>query len=275
MNAYLSEVHYLVEEKEYASLVEALTFVEKEYIKGSSLHSDSTKTWNDYKKFNIGIKVEDLGAVNNETESKYVPEFGEGVQALYKELKAKDGYDLGDDYIHESVAEADLTNPAKVIETTYGYHILGVYDSEELTDAKYTSANDSTTDPQYKEVKVKWNGVEETVDAYSEELWPSQNQLKIYFSQAVNKQTIKKLPSDVKNYIATIYTTVMDRYENSEFQNIYLAHELLDEITYTNTANKTKFDEFLAIQQRQLDSYEDYSTSSDKVLAGWWEEFLA
>ena len=275
MNAYLSEVHYLVEEKEYASLVEALTFVEKEYIKGSSLHSDSTKTWNDYKKFNIGIKVEDLGAVNNETESKYVPEFGEGVQALYKELKAKDGYDLGDDYIHESVAEADLTNPAKVIETTYGYHILGVYDSEELTDAKYTASNDSTTDPQYKEVKVKWNGVEETVDAYSEELWPSQNQLKIYFSQALNKQTIKKLPSDVKNYIATIYTTVMDRYENSDFQNIYLAHELLDEITYTNTANKTKFDEFLAIQQRQLDSYEDYSTSSDKVLAGWWEEFLA
>ena len=91
----------------------------------------------------------------------------------------------------------------------------------------------------------------------------------------MNKQTIKKLPSDVKNYIATIYTTVMDRYENSDFQNIYLAHELLDEITYTNTANKTKFDEFLAIQQRQLDSYEDYSTSSDKVLAGWWEEFLA
>ena len=33
MNAYLSEVHYLVEEKEYASLVEALTFVEKEIEK--------------------------------------------------------------------------------------------------------------------------------------------------------------------------------------------------------------------------------------------------
>lgn len=274
MNAYLKEVHYLVEDKEYANLVDALTFVSNEYIKGHQLHSDTTKTWNDYKKFSLGIKVEDLGAVNNSTESKYVPEFGQGVQSLYNVLKAKADYTLGDDYIYDgTLVVDDLTDDAKVIETTYGYHILGVYDSEEIKGAKYTDANDSSD--QYKEILVSWKGVSEKIDAYSENQWPSQNQYKIYFSKAVNNETIKGLPSDVKSYVATIYTEVMNRYENSDFQNIYLAHKLLSDINYTNTANKTKFDEFVAIQQRQLDSYEDYSSASDKVLAGWWEAFLA
>jgi hypothetical protein len=40
---------------------------------------------------------------------------------------------------------------------------------------------------------------------------------------------------------------------------------------FADANNDAKYAEFIEIQKRQLDSYEDYSSESINFLAGWWE----
>lgn len=274
MNAFLAEVHYVIGTDEtnekLTTLEKALTWVANQYAaNGEILHTTADDTWASLKKYNIGIKVEDLGEVNNSNASQYVTEFGVGVQALYQELSEKEGYKMGDDYIAESISSV-----ADLIQTTYGFHILGVYDAGTITSAKYEVGSD--TNKVYQNIKVTWNGVEETVEnAYSSEVYPSKNQLKIYFAKSLNNETVKGLPTSAQNYIANIYSTIMNRYNDTDFQNIYLAQKfLVGKLTFADAANGAKLTEFLNIQKRQLDEYKDFSENGTELLGGWWEKFL-
>lgn len=264
MDAIVKEAHYLVDDMQYCDLSDALTYIANQYAAGEDLLSE-TKSWNEYKLFNIGVKVEDLGSVNNSNASNYVPEFGEGVQKLYKELVEKDL--LGEDYL-----ASEVTDIEQLIKTTYGFHILGAYDSKEITSAEYTSTDDPAE--QYKEVKITWLDNEETVDAYSENDYPSINQLKIYFAEMAKDKKVTSLPTDVKTSIGYIYSSITTRYSDSSFQNIYLAYKYLNKLEFSNTENADKFAEFLEIQKREFDDYEDYSVEAEKTLAGWWDYFL-
>lgn len=262
MDAIVKEVNYIVEE-DYSSLVDALDYVLREFYANGTLLSDTTKTWSFYKdEFNLGLTIEDLSSVSSSTYSQYVKEFGIGVQKLYTKLSEEKK--LNDDYLASSVSNID-----ELIKTNYGYHILGVYNSGNVTSALYTKDNDSSE--QYVNIKVEVNGEKVTIEnAYSENKWASINQIRIYDAQVNTEDGITDLPSAVKTYISKFYTTFTTRFNNESFRNILLAKTELT-IDFALSNNDAKFVEFIEIQKRQLDSYEDYSSESINFLAGWWE----
>lgn len=262
MDAIVKEVNYIVE-KDYSSLVDALDYVLREFYANGTLLSDTTKTWSFYKdEFNLGLTIEDLSSVSSSTYSQYVKEFGIGVQKLYAQLSEEKKLD--DDYLASSVSNID-----ELIKTSYGYHILGVYNSGNVTSALYTKDNDSSE--QYVNIKVEVNGEKVTIEnAYSENKWASINQIRIYDAQVNTEDGITDLPSAVKTYISKFYTTFTTRFNNESFRNILLAKTELT-IDFADANNDAKFAEFIEIQKRQLDSYEDYSSESINFLAGWWE----
>lgn len=268
MDTFVKEVNALVDANK-ATLVDALTYVQEQYYANANLVTDNTKSWEEIKKYNIGVTVEDLGSVNTSNASKYVPEFGEGVQKLYNELNSKDALD--EDYLAASV-----TNIDELIKTNYGYHILGVYDHGEIKNAKFVGGEGSDSNDKsgsYKEITVKINGENVTIDAYSSENWASVNQIKIFDAQVNSEEGITDLPSNVKTFIGYFYSTVNTRYENQTYQTIRFAAKQLADLKFANAANDAKFDEFIEIQKRQFDSYADYSAESDSFLAGWWGKF--
>jgi hypothetical protein len=275
MRVIAEEVHYLVGENGYASLEDALDFILKEYYKNGTVHHDGS-TWDEHKsEFHFGLTIEDLGSVSNSTVSKYVKEFGIGTQKLYNNLENADLLD--EEFLITEIKSSDdeaETTPITVsnddlIKTTYGYHVLAVYDSGNYTSAKYTSSSDSGEN--YKSITIKLDGKEETLDAYSEFEWASVNQIKIYAAQVNTDDGVTDLPSSVKTFISNIYSNFTARFDNEKFRNILFAETYLD-IEYTNNVdvNTANFEKFIEIQQRQFDSYEDYSETSINVFANWW-----
>ena len=262
MDAIVKEINYIVDE-DYASLVDALDYVLRQFYANGALLSDSTKTWADFKsEFNLGLTIEDLSSVSSSTYSKYVKEFGIGVQELYAKLAEENK--LNDDYIAEGV-----TDIKELIKTNYGYHLLGVYSSGKVSSAEYTEDNDSSD--QYVNIKVELNKEIITIDnAYSANKWASINQIKIYEAQINTEDGVTDLPSAVKSYISNFYTEFKNRFDNESFRNILLAETDLN-IDFADDADDAKFDKFIEIQKRQFDSYEDYSSESISFLAGWWE----
>lgn len=274
MEAIVNEVNWLVD-NDKASLTKALDHVLKAFYANDELLSAPGTYWNDYKKYGITLKIEDLGSVNNSTASKYVKEFGEGVQDLYNYINS-DASDvtLEDDYLDNRFTTY-ATNSEKVshlIKTTYGYHILGVYDSTEITSAKFTKEDDDQN--TYTDIEISED--EDLVEnAYSDEEWASENQIKIFVAQINTEKGVIDLPSSVKTHINKYYSAITTRYDNDTFRNILLALTELD-IQFNNAKNDTKYVEFLEIQKRQFDSYsEDYLQDSDHFLANWWELVVA
>ena len=248
MDAIVKEINYIVDE-DYASLVDALDYVLRQFYANGALLSDSTKTWADFKsEFNLGLTIEDLSSVSSSTYSKYVKEFGIGVQELYAKLAEENK--LNDDYIAEGV-----TDIKELIKTNYGYHLLGVYSSGKVSSAEYTEDNDSSD--QYVNIKVELNKEIITIDnAYSANKWASINQIKIYEAQINTEDGVTDLPSAVKSYISNFYTEFKNRFDNESFRNILLAETDLN-IYFADDADDAKFEKFIEIQKRQFDSYED------------------
>ena len=134
-----------------------------------------------------------------------------------------------------------------------------------------SSYGKSDSSEQYVNIKVEVNGEKVTIEnAYSENKWASINQIRIYDAQVNTEDGITDLPSAVKTYISKFYTTFTTRFNNESFRNILLAKTELT-IDFADANNDAKFAEFIEIQKRQLDSYEDYSSESINFLAGWWE----
>ena len=273
LDAVVEEANYLVE-KDYDSLTDALGFILKEFYTDNALivdtenNVDNPRTWaNLRKEFNLGLTIEDLGSVNNSTVSKYVKEFGIGVEKLYSELKDADK--LNDDYLTNEITDI---NDSDVIKTSFGYHVLAAYNSSKITSALYTETNDKKGN--YKDILVEIDGEEVTIEnAYSDKEWASVNQLKVYLAQINTDDGVEDLPTDVKTYIGKFYSTVLTKYSNDSVQNILLAKTQLT-ITFTDNNNNIKYDEFLNIQMRQADSYNDLSEESIDILAGWWNKVL-
>ena len=290
----IEEVNYLVD-KDLTTMLKALDFVLKRYNSSGVIESSKTnETWDLYKsEFNFGLKIEDLGSVNNSTASQYVSEFSVGVQNLYRNLKADSSLSVSDEYFYGDIL-ADNTNEQNelnveavinkmeenkyFIKTSYGYHILASYNSATLTSAKYTSTSDSEN--QYgKSIEVVLNGEKTTIDnAYSDYIYATINQIKIYEGQLNTDDGITNLPSGAKTFIGKFYSDFKTKYTNSTFRSILYAYEnFVESISFDETLvgeNNAEFIEFLKIQKRQFDSYATEDVNNINIFANWWNLVL-
>lgn len=257
-NVILTEVHAIME-KGYADLVDSLDYVLKSYYSDGELVSQPGKYWNEFKTiYNFGLKIEDLGSVNNSTVSKYVPEFGVGVKSLYNQLKA-DGK-LNTDYLAKTAEDKDI------IKTSFGYHMLASYDTTAAPSAKF-EASDDKLKPVYVNIKLEIDGEEVVVEnIYNSNTYPSYNQIKVYVSQLNTEAGVEDLPMSVETYINKFYSSFTSAYNNETFKNILLAKTELT-IDFTNEDNDKKYENFINIQVNQYNGYTNPSESTN-FLAG-------
>lgn len=112
--------------------------------------------WDDFKSnFEFSLRAEDLSTIDNSNGSNYVEEFTDEVKNLYKVLKSEAYGDVADDIEDNGYWKyEDTITPENQIDingdmntqltkTTYGWHMLYVYDMTGQTECKFTRSNDS------------------------------------------------------------------------------------------------------------------------------------
>jgi len=256
-NAILAEVNYFVNlEGVKADHLSAMQFVQKQFASSKDLFSDPTKNWADYKLYNFSVKVESLGSVSTSNASNYVKPFSNAVKELYKTLKAE-GKESSK-YLPLSVTLDDL------VQTNYGYHILTSTGTTSLSSATYTSD---------KEYTITFNGVKETLSIKNSSKVPSNSQIKIFVAEMIESGS-SSLNSTIQTCVKYGYTPFNTRFASTTFQSIYFMYNnVLNSISFSNSLNKEFLIKYYEVQKTIFDSYEDYSATSDKALAGWWSDF--
>ncbi|MFI3251668.1 MAG: hypothetical protein R3Y60_00870 [bacterium] len=288
------------------SLSDNLDKIVRMYNNNSELASNSSfesTTWktvkNYYGDFNIQIKVEDLGTVDNASASSYVTEFSEHVENFYLEISKDAKKELSDsgitvedeDYYDELLDTlSDLLDEPRLenIKTTtsfdnlcmssFGFHMLLSKGGETSTSSVFTDEQDYKADSEdeymiYENIIVYDNDGEELqLNGYSDTAWPSMNQLKVYVYELDSDDGVESLRSTTETIISSFYSTFTTRYTDATFTN-YVIYQMLDmDIQFNDTTIDTDMiDNFFEIAKNQLDSYEDTSANSTHTYAGWWE----
>ncbi len=266
---------------------QALNYIVQAYNEGATIAytigSGNELTWNDVKDFNIQMKVENLGEVNNSNSSSYVESFSTHVKETYFNLEqqAKDNSDDEDfeDTFTELLEKENLeeittsTNFDDLCMSTFGFHMLLSTDGSMATSAKFNIDNDYKTSSglyAYEEIEIELNGVTETVTGWTDNNWPSVDQLKVYISEMDGDDGVYSLKSSTETIIDSQITVFNTRYNSDSFFAYLLItkYDLLAEITFTNNDSLDKLIEILEISKRTIDSYSD---SNDTVYANWWD----
>lgn len=279
--------------------VDALDYLVKAYNQDRTLvNNNDWSTWADVKtsegvNFNIQMKVEDLGVIDNSNYSSYVSEFSDHVISMYDNLYLeceeefdgdKDDSDYLDDLLDEFEDYLDQ-NHLEFIETStdfselcmssFGFHMLLSMDGSIATSAEFLEKNDYTPSGEdskvYQNITITLNGEEYTKDGYSDTPYPSIDQLMIYVGEMNTDDGIENLKSSTESIINGFYSTFNSRFTNTTFVNYYLYLDLDMNIVFNSEIDENMTTEWFEISKKSLDNYESTASDSNSVYAGMWD----
>jgi len=229
------------------SLYKILTFIKTQYEEGATLKSDTTKTWDDFKKYNFLITVEQLassGDITQSTVSNFVTPFADYVKGVFKAClnnsNISTSYSNGKFvYYNTSTKEGNLISSADDItvdtlcETVYGYHVLVLNSYSKAKETKYTADDDSSKVQSNIQLLIKEdeddskNNIYITINSYNEEKTTvSFNQFFIYYIQKANGVE-SSLSSNISTLLSSMFDEVINTYTSNNFQTLLLL-DLLD-----------------------------------------------
>ena len=286
VNAIIAEVKILTPT---LTVTDALSYIVEAFnnnykIGSLSYTQGSDVYWNDLKTvFPIVLTSEDLSSIDLFSASNYMEEFSQRTKELYD--KVIDGtYD--EDLMEETgIFEFDTpqTSLSSLCKTVYGYHILNIYDTDEVDSAKFASTSDSKASDddeynQYEHLEVVLlpddaDGGDDDDDdpeyviyanGYSDTVYASASQLFVYFYEQTVMGSHTLLKTSVNTAISTVFSGAITFYTSTNFQNWkYLTYEL-SALTFTDDANKK--DMYLDCLERSLYSY---STHDFTLYTDW------
>lgn len=285
-NAIISEVKILTISK---TVTEALSYIVTAYnnnylIASMSYNLGTEVYWNDLKTvFPIVLTTEDLSEIDLFDASNYMEEFSQRTKELYD--KVIDGtYD--EDVMDETGIfeySSAITSIDTLCKTTYGYHMLNIYGTDDADSAKFASTSDSKADDddeymQYEHLKVVLipddaDGGDDDdddpeyviyADGYSDTVYASASQLFVYFYEQTIIGSHTLLKTSVNTAISTIFSKAIEFYTSTDFQNWrYLTYEL-QALTFADDASKK--DMYVEYLSRSL---YDYSTHEFTLYTDW------
>ena len=246
-----------------------LKHIKKAFEQGSelktpytSISGDTYTTWNDFKKYNFLVTVEELSSSDPITQtsvSNFVVPFKEYVEKVYENISADnvkmEDYKNGLFYIYnketkdgEKITEAsDATKITKdtLCKTVFGYHLLLVLDYYGPDSTKYEKKND--TDYQLNLAIILKEDEEDSANnivVYTDSLnsesdKASFNQFFVYYIQKQNNQT-SSLTSDISELMASLFDEVITTYTSNNFQTYLLLKSLNIQIVNNDYAIKVK-----------------------------------
>lgn len=224
------------------SLYKILTFIKTQYEEGATLKSDTTKTWDDFKKYNFLITVEQLassGDITQSSVSNFVTPFADYVKGVYKAClnnsNISTSYSNGKFvYYNTSTKEGNLISSADDItvdtlcETVYGYHVLVLNSYSKAKETKYTADDDSSKVQSNIQLLIKEdeddsaNNIYITINSYNEEKTTvSFNQFFIYYIQKANGVE-SSLSSNISTLLSSMFDEVISTYTSTDFQTLLL-----------------------------------------------------
>lgn len=278
VNAIISEVKALTKS---LSVADALTYIvdayNNNYLIGSLSYGGPEVYWNDLKnEFPISMKAEDLGEVDLFSAANYMEEFSERVKELWDKVQ--------DDIIpSENVTEdkgvfefdTEFTSVDDMFDaickTSYGYHILNIYDTDEAATALFEESSDeyASIDDEYMiyehlEVVIipdDGNGSSDDDDdpeyvlytnGYSSNAYASASQLFVYFYEEIVVGTHSLLKSSVKTAIAEMFGGALSFYTNSSFQNWTILKYQMSDLTFSRD---NQLSQYMLYLENSLYSY--------------------
>lgn len=268
-------------------------------------YSQDGTTWDDIKTsggydFNIQVKVEDLGVVDNSSSASYVTEFSDHVEAMYRDLydyvieneltntdedsstyvadliKSLESY-LDDEHFEEITTDTSFD---ELCMSQFGFHMLLSTDGSGPSNARFTYSQDGKVDTddekkQYEDMVITYNDEEFTLSGYSDTAWPSMDQIKVYVYEVNSDDGVENLKTSTETIINQFYSTFTSRYTDATFTNFLLYNMLDMQITFKHStvveSSTDVISTWFTISQKQLDSYKDTSSTSTHAYAGWWE----
>lgn len=268
---------------------DALTYLAEAFnnnykIATLSYTSGSEVTWADikdkYQEFPLAMKSEDLEELTSLNASSYVNAFSDRAKELYQ--KIQDGDILESDIDDKGVFEFSehITDTSVLCKTVYGYHILNVYDTDNLSSAKFEESSDSKADSddeykQYEHVRViiEPDGDDDDTDpdyvlytnGYSSEVYASAQQLFIYFFDYTNAGSVTGLKSSVSSAIAKLFEGMISEYTDSSFKSWRVLKYQLN-ISFAGDTDNAKLNQYIDYLERSLF---DYTTSNYTLYTNW------
>ncbi len=276
----------------------AKTFNNQGYKYRLKCNDYKDQTWSDIAgEFEFTITAEDLSTIDISNGSNYVEEFTDEVKSLYDTLNQEsylsvkeniedNGYWKYDDSVKISEGTLDyevgIQNVEQLTATSYGWHMLYVYNMKDAASAKFLKNDDSTnTETQKKtwedqDIVVYKHDTTTTSDdyvvyasGYSETEEPSVSQLFIYFMEYMNNGSVTSMRSSVSSAVSSYLSPIISRYTSTDFQT-YRLYKQIGTITFTsNNVSSTAVNTILEIKERTIDSYKTLEETDQ--FYGWFE----
>ena len=168
--------------------------------------------------------------------------------------------------------DTTITSTDVLCKTTFGYHMLNIYDTDEVSSAKFASSSDSKASDddeymQYEHLEVVLlpddaDGGDDDdddpeyviyADGYSDDVYASTSQLFIYFYETTVMGSHTLLKTSVNSAISTIFSGAVTFYTSTNFQDWRYLTYPLSALSFADDAQKKNM--YVEYLERSLYSY--------------------
>lgn len=252
--------------------MEKLTYVVEAFNNGYPTHNGNN--WDDYKTYNFILRAESLGDIDESSVSNYVVPFKEYIEEMFKKAVAEkleipeDKEKQGRLYFAKEGVTTENYTVEDLCQTVYGYHMLSLNSYEDTTDElNFKFAETSDPNGDYKDLKIilDENDVDDEnddiyfiTDVYNDESAdkPNNKQLVTYYVEYI-KGDVTSFTTSIKNDLATLLNTAIDKYKATSFQTYVLVKSFADTIKVNEDfANYYDYDNYLLYLQNQAENYD-------------------
>lgn len=221
-------------------IMDILNYIVKAYNRNDTLISDPTKSWQDYKQYNLQLKVESLSSSGDTDQSNvgnYVTEFGDYIKALYQKAVA-DQLEIEDEKSIFYFKTSGTNQPLKedICETEFGFHMIVVNSYED--DPENTLYTESEDKYGYgknfdillneKDTDTEDDNIYVTIENIYNDSDPKKATMNQFFTYYVQTQTgaTPTLTSEKVQLFNAMFNDAITRYTSSDFQTYLLFKEM-------------------------------------------------
>ncbi len=220
----------------------------------------SNDEWSKFHKLGLKLKKESLGEITNTSVLSYDSKFASRVVELANMNLDLEAETLGKYNAYVDSEKGNVTSYDDLLISSFGFHLIFVTEQTLNTSANYTESMDSKK--TYSE--ITYEGRQDSLNAYSNNDYPSANQIEIYLREKDYSTGIENLPAtktnddgkkiNVKSTIETFFGEIYEKYTSDENQ-LFILNCYIDNFEYTNANSLETFNKTIEIAKRQFQDY--------------------
>ncbi len=226
-------------------------------------------TWAEYRSLGLFVKTQDYSDIKNINDVSTVSEILKN--RLY-EIYTDESF-ITNDVISTQFIDYDQ----KGLKTSEGLNLLFITKAALSSSFEYT-LDDNVNAKYFFNIPLMYNDKKVIIsDILSNNGSISLNQVKVYLYEYLSSSDVQLIPSELVGALGEFLTPVLSRYTSSATQRELLINFLSSfsnsNITFTNTANNTRFENIRIINKNLEDNYLS-ETDIANNFGGWWTRIV-